>query len=804
MPDRQISSEGSLLLRQHVNTAVTMKSPMWVMPVKKFVLLKRLEPHQVVRERGDLIVWNSDMKHVYFLSHQWTSFAHPDHTNDQLRCIQRLLMRMLTGDIPNTAADFACQAYLGKGCEITRAEWKRMIEEGAYIWLDYISVPQIGLDYLDAEASDLMAAVESIPAYVERVSHFFAVCPTISHADLPGVICDYGSWLQRGWCRLEMFSLLLSRFSRTPVIVVRGPEVAPYMIAPNAVLSRPPGAGELTCCDRKHRMPNPDGSIRCIPCDRHSIGPVVWTLLKSKIDFLRSQSRCAGPRADDHRIFMAAVPHFMRNLPLPDEAAAYSPITVEGFLRVFDLTSPNAEEGSAGSGITPLFLAATSGNLDVARSLIRDHCADVKSRTQERMHVIGLDSGVSPLHSAMCFGNKTHEAMLELLLGAGADLNTQSNTGFTALMAAVGYQSMPGVKALLAVSATASLDIEAGLFFNNAGPLNIASYLASTPVVDALIHAGADRSSLNDHGATVLHDACQNPEADVRMLELIVGTDGMVDVNQRYRPRSTKWFAIDVLFATMVRCGLSRTQFSMALAHTRGSTPLHMAAMNGFSRTVEWLLAHGASKSLTMKNQMGATPIDLAHIFGPHPEVQSMLAAAMLEHTFTGRASRRISLFRVRTGAVDQVEVKAAATATATATAIVTETEDAVEAAGETVVSTGEASATVASEAGDGAAAAATASARDQLAQGMMVVSAEGDEENMPTYTHATLPSSSLPGPNGSSKLLAEGTGGTGELMARLDALQQEQAASRIAHASAIGALEGKLDALMERMAAAE
>ena len=36
----------------------------------------------------------------------------------------------------------------------------------AFIWVDYMSVPQIGT-YLDAGVSDLMKAVESIPAYGE-------------------------------------------------------------------------------------------------------------------------------------------------------------------------------------------------------------------------------------------------------------------------------------------------------------------------------------------------------------------------------------------------------------------------------------------------------------------------------------------------------------------------------------------------------------------------------------------------------------------------------------------------------------
>ena len=85
---------------------------------------------------------------------------------------------------------------------------------------------------------------------VEKASHFFAVTPTVTHADLPSVTCNYGSWLKRGWCRLEMISLLLSRFNELPVIVVKGPECQPYMISPTTVMARPPGGGELTWCVR--------------------------------------------------------------------------------------------------------------------------------------------------------------------------------------------------------------------------------------------------------------------------------------------------------------------------------------------------------------------------------------------------------------------------------------------------------------------------------------------------------------------------------------------------------------------------
>jgi len=204
----------------------------------------------------------------------------------------------------------------------------------AYIWMDYTSVPQIG-NYLDAGVSDLMKAVESIPAYgefsviafnllvccanvitpphysVEKASHFFAVTPTVTHADLPSVTCNYGSWLERGWCRLEMISLLLSRFNDHPVIVVRGPECQPYMISPFTIMARPPGGGELTCCARNHEMRNPDGTTRKIPCDRDKIGPVVWTLLKSKIEYVGREG--GGGSLEEYRIWTALMPHLMKD-----------------------------------------------------------------------------------------------------------------------------------------------------------------------------------------------------------------------------------------------------------------------------------------------------------------------------------------------------------------------------------------------------------------------------------------------------------------------------------------------------------
>ena len=79
-------------------------------------------------------------------------------------------------------------------------------------------------------------------------------------------------------------------------------------------------------------MRNPDGTMRNIPCDRDKIGPVVWTLLKSKLEYV---GRADGGSLEDHRVWTALIPHFMRDLPVPDELSAYVPSTVEEFLRLY-------------------------------------------------------------------------------------------------------------------------------------------------------------------------------------------------------------------------------------------------------------------------------------------------------------------------------------------------------------------------------------------------------------------------------------------------------------------------------------
>ena len=47
--------------------------PMWVISMKRLLALKTVEPHQVLRSRGDLVEYTPDLGPATFVSHQHTS-----------------------------------------------------------------------------------------------------------------------------------------------------------------------------------------------------------------------------------------------------------------------------------------------------------------------------------------------------------------------------------------------------------------------------------------------------------------------------------------------------------------------------------------------------------------------------------------------------------------------------------------------------------------------------------------------------------------------------------------------------------
>ena len=115
---------------------------MWVLPLHHFIGLSKMKPHQELLREGKLARYDSSMKAIFFLSHQWTSFDHPDPTGEQLRCMQRQVLKMLEGSAANVEVGFSDRTYLPGGASVSGAEWKRLLDAGrVFVWLDYSSVP---------------------------------------------------------------------------------------------------------------------------------------------------------------------------------------------------------------------------------------------------------------------------------------------------------------------------------------------------------------------------------------------------------------------------------------------------------------------------------------------------------------------------------------------------------------------------------------------------------------------------------------------------------------------------------------
>ena len=190
------------------------------------------------------------------------------------------------------------------------------------------------------------------------------------------------------------------------------------------------------------------------------------------------------------RVWTALAGTVMQGLTHDD--AQEAPESVEAFLALNRFTTAQDEENQ-GSGFTPLIFASVSGNLPVVRELIADHGVNVRARTRVAVQDFGGEKGMEALAIAAgaCPQDRVH-GVVTFLLAAGADPNAASSgSGSTPLIAAIGYQNLGGVCALLACE---TLDIEKGFPLNNASPLGIAGYLSTFDILKALLEAGANKA----------------------------------------------------------------------------------------------------------------------------------------------------------------------------------------------------------------------------------------------------------------------------------------------------------------------
>ena len=95
-----------------------------------------------------------------------------------------------------------------------------LVYEHGYVWIDYCCAPQ-AKDKDGKPSPDLAKAISSITSYVDLSTFFIALCPEVLHQELKTGL-GYGTYLARGWCRLEILSSLLSRYSGYEILVKQG------------------------------------------------------------------------------------------------------------------------------------------------------------------------------------------------------------------------------------------------------------------------------------------------------------------------------------------------------------------------------------------------------------------------------------------------------------------------------------------------------------------------------------------------------------------------------------------------------
>ena len=142
--------------------------PMYLLPVRTLLDLSVLPPHEMLLQQDKLVQWQPTMRSVFYVSLEWSSNGHADPRGKRLDVLKRLLSRMVEGRAAKVESDYTSQAAFGKGLKITSADWRELVND-ARVWISFCSAPTV-------PSASLEAAMRSFPGYMERSTHFFALC----------------------------------------------------------------------------------------------------------------------------------------------------------------------------------------------------------------------------------------------------------------------------------------------------------------------------------------------------------------------------------------------------------------------------------------------------------------------------------------------------------------------------------------------------------------------------------------------------------------------------------------------------
>lgn len=280
-------------------------------------------------------------------------------------------------------------------------------------------------------------------------------------------------------------------------------------------------------------------------------------------------------------------------------------------------------------GITALHIAAASGNVDLAESLVTSnallemadksgkramhYAADAKKNAQKLVRLLlqyraevqpqDLD-GMTPLHLAVCASDEDHTGAVLLLLQKGADPNAVTRDGLSPLYLAANSGSTSLVRSLLKYGADPNVKV------NNEGytALHAAVATGETEMVKILIEVGADVNVTDDTGDTPLHGAARSE--NIQMADILI--EGGASLNATNTRRITALHRAVLNESTEMAELLLSNGAHPNIHDEDGDTTLTVATMAGDTAMVELLMDSEYGTKVDVINSRGQTPLMLA------------------------------------------------------------------------------------------------------------------------------------------------------------------------------------------------
>ena len=153
------------------------------------------------------------------------------------------------------------------------------------------------------------------------------------------------------------------------------------------------------------------------------------------------------------------------------------------------------------SGITPLLLVVVAGNAVVVQTLARQNPSDVTARIKSDFRMLGIPSGMTPLHLAVTYYSTNHTEIVTSLLEHGANQNAaHDKAGLPPLYCAAVTQNLNGLNAFI-FCVGERLQIEKGNGVVSDTALGAAAYAGTTAIVEALLAANANPAHIQNLGS---------------------------------------------------------------------------------------------------------------------------------------------------------------------------------------------------------------------------------------------------------------------------------------------------------------